>query len=177
MNNVVSIEAARAKRNRLEEEARIASLPRVVGPKYNKSLRGRELAAAIRRDIVAAAKDRTSPLYGCKVSVRYRNSTHHQAIDVDLRDVPAGVVVLSTRRIRQDLGACVGGPLASILSVAGQALLDEAKRLANAYNRDQSDTMADYADNHFFLNVDFGEDLVRLQRRHIAYTILGASVG
>lgn len=86
---------------------------------------------------------------------------------------PAGMVLLSTRRIRQDLGLVAVAPGAAPdawRSREAAAMLEGVEAMANRYNRSHNDR-----NQTFYVHADFAGTTVADQRDAIVTAITGAA--
>lgn len=141
----------------------------VRGSKYEatRDLRHTEIAQRIRADIKAAGLPA-----GVKVSVRCASFSGGCSIDVRVTALPADMPVLSAKAAswrkqypRKDY------PFAYAEAVSDEVaeLLEKIQRIHAAYNRDNSDSMTDYADVRFYGDVMLHWELQRdLEARDVA---------
>jgi len=128
------------------------------GSKYQSGRSGAEIAKLIRNEIKAACKA-DGPLFGCKVSVRYRSATHRVAIDIEITETPASI--LNHERVL----AVAANPYEVCrlprYTPQGEAMLAAAQQIADAYNRFESDIQTDYNNDAFFCSVTFDYGLAQ----------------
>jgi hypothetical protein len=156
--------ATRTARRRAAEEARIQAeaTRHWTGDKYDRERPMAEIASATRAALKALVRDESSPLHGCTFSLRSSGTSTSRTLRIVITGLPSGLVVLSTRRIRQDMGLVAAAPLASILSPAGASILDAAKAVADAYNYNRGG-----GDVNFFLHVDYSDAIMEGHRAEI----------
>ena len=128
-----------------------------AGSKFQKGRKGTEIAALIRSEIRAAAKA-DGPLRGCKTSVRFAWATHSMSIAIAIESAPVSI------RNPAWVKANASNPHVyqegvSRESAAAIAMLDECNRIADQYNRHDSDSQSDYFNDEFFCRVSFAHDL------------------
>jgi hypothetical protein len=138
------------------------------GAKYDRDRRPKECAAAFRADVKAAQKAGTLPR-DLKVSVRYRSFSGGSSIDVEIVKMPAGVPIYNRERlVFETEHPHEPPPRVPWMSEEASVLVEQLKRMMNAYNRDNSDTMVDYFDVHFYSHVEIGWELRDAERRVVA---------
>lgn len=126
------------------------------GSKYTPGLSVTEIAARIRFDIKTATQNGTLPA-GLKVSVRKDNNSIRVSVSA------APFFIQNPERIKLQYDAA--GKFLRHLSPSedhwtpfhspeGKRLLETLEAIGTAYRRDNSDSMSDYFDCNFYLNVD-----------------------
>lgn len=132
--------------------------------KYQAGRTGAEIAKLIRGEIKTACKT-DGPLHGCKVSVRYRSATHRMAIDIEITETPASI--LNHERVLAVAANNIEAWRLPRYTAQGEAMLAAAKRIADAFNRFDSDIQTDYNNDLFFCSVTFNYDLTQRQEAAI----------
>lgn len=132
------------------------------GKEYEKFPTVKEVAASVRKNLNALTKDATSPLFGAKVSVRYKTFSGGCSIDTGIAS-PAhvvhewsgwddnspdtvcticGVQLIKARSDRYGRRFW--------LTDLGFAIHELAEGMLNAHNHDRSDIQTDYFDVRFY---------------------------
>lgn len=121
------------------------------GPKYEARLSTKEVAARVRKEIRTAIKTGELPK-GLKVSVRYESFAGGSAIRVAVTAWQGGRI-LNPERLRlewEDPHAYVTDRDCPRYTPEATALLEKLSSYAEAYKRDNSDSMSDYFDVNFY---------------------------
>lgn len=133
----------------------------------------REVAVELRRDIAAAIKSGALPA-GLRTSVRIERFAGGCSCDIRVTAVPAGFVVMSTKRVRQDIDSPHDFSPLPRYTPAAAALLATLERFLAAYNRDRSEIAVDYFDVSFYGHASFAHEIEDAQRREIEAVIRAA---
>lgn len=135
------------------------------GDEYEKFPTVKEVAASVRKMLVAATKDEASPLHGATVSVRYRTFSGGCSIDTNLTSPEHVVHVWSSWDDQSDDTVCTECGIQLIvarsdrysrywLTDRGYAMHEIAKSALDAHNHDRSDIQTDYFDVRFYGQVN-----------------------
>lgn len=146
---------------------------RIYGSKYNDKLSNKEIAAAIRQDIKTAIAKRKLPA-GLKVSVRYDRFAGGSSIDMSVTAWPENFmwlnpdwVVLNKEQPHQ-----YHERLPRYTEQA-TAVLDDLKKMHDAYNHDGSDSMTDHFDVKYYGSVNVDWQLERPEAERVYKTWKG----
>lgn len=137
------------------------------GSEYEKFPTVKEVAASTRKMLVAATKDETSPLFGAKVSVRYKTFSGGCSIDTNITspahvvhewsswddrspDTVCTVCGVQLIKARSDATTRENGWSKYWLTDQGAAMYSLAKSALDAHNHDRSDIQTDYFDVRFY---------------------------
>ena len=137
---------------------------RTYGAKYDRSLRGPDIAKRIRQDIKSAIQ--TDELPAGVYSVRYRSASMCQAIDVTAKHLP-GVAVLNPERIAFDALPWEEQRhrrTPDIHNETGARIIETLNRIHAAYNHDGSERQVDYFDVNYYGHVSFEGEFTRAER-------------
>ena len=143
-----------------------SEIVRTMGAKYVQGRDVAEIAKCIRADIAAAVKAGEIP--AVKVSVRVSRYSMGQSVNVTISAVPAGFPVLNPARVRADIERPHDYNPIPRLSALASFVVDEVEAIALAYQRAETDTMADYRNANFALSVDFSGDVESADRARVA---------
>lgn len=146
----------------------------INGSKWVSGRKGPEIAKLIRTEIRQACKT-DGVLKGCKVSVRYEPATHRKSIDIEIQAAP--VNVCNAVRVKAEKADPHGFRREERFSTAGAAILAECKRIADQYNRFDSDPSSDYNNDDFFCRVEFDWTLVKAHSDQILNEVHPACCG
>lgn len=121
------------------------------------------VAKDIRKDIACAVASGALPAIVCGVTIkRYSGG---QSLTIEVREVPASLVVLSVKRLRADiLDPHTFTPMPRHTERAREVLAT-LERIAAAYNRDRSDLMTDYHEVNFYAHVNFSYEIESAERK------------
>lgn len=123
-----------------------------------------DVAKLVRADLKAA---------GIVARVTIARSTVHESLTVVVTP-PAGTVIASSLRVRQDLGLVpvpVGEDPAAVQSVAARELLGRVEGMVQLYNRSWNDK-----DRAFYVHTRFPDGLQDAHRAELEAAIRGASL-
>lgn len=132
------------------------------GEKHNRELTGAQISAAIRRDIKQAVA--TGELAAAKYSVTLKTFSGGQSITVRISEVPFDL--FEKRFLRHELDT--KGRVfyeGERYSEKLRALLKQVKKLADAYNFNDSDLQTDYFHVNYYLNVAVDHTFEAEQRK------------
>lgn len=132
----------------------------------SKHVRGRDIAA-VAKDIRADLK---LALRGIKASVRCSKYSMGRSVTIEITEIPSDLVVLSVRRLREDLGlvkVAAGQSPTAWMSVEARKIADAIEQIVNAYNFDKSDLVTDYHSQEFHLDVRYSSEITYKQREEI----------
>ena len=120
-----------------------------VGPKYE-PISTKDVARRVRDEIKAGVKAKTLP----KASYSVRSS--HRSIRIEISELPQDFPVLNPERVRLEAAEPhVFHPDCHYprFTPEAKALVEKVEGFASAYRYDRSDSMTDYFDTNFYLDV------------------------
>jgi len=137
------------------------------GPKYDKNLSTKQIAAKFRLDVKAGIEAGELPK-GLKLSVRYESFSGGSAIRVKIKEVPFRV--RNPERVIHD----IGNPHEFVpefhlpsWTPEAKALKDQLEAMLAAYNYDGSEIQVDYFNVKFYGGVDWAWELESGERKEI----------
>jgi len=122
------------------------------GQKFDGTLDVKEIAKLVRQDIKKAIKEKKLPQ--AKYSVTIDRYSMGQSIRVEISKVESHKLMLNTERVMSDHNSNEYNTL-PMYSVEGKRVLNTVQDILDDYNRDNSDTMSDYYNVHFYSAVEF----------------------
>lgn len=120
------------------------------GPKYDSARTTAQITAAIRADLKAAVASGALPA-GSKFSVTKRS---YSSVRVEVTACP-GVTIFDRARLERDTLYPHAVPTGAWRHPSATAVVEAIEAIAQAYNRDNSDSSTDYFDTRFYLTVAF----------------------